>query len=88
MIVMATETPPPPPPAPEPAVLRNVPVRCRIPLWYRVEILRRRRSQDDVAMIEFIFATPGRWKRWDATHDTRHLDVFVVGPFIIAVGLQ
>ena len=90
--MVVTLNPPPSPsspaPPPAPAPLGKVQVRCRIPLWFRVEVVKRNRRTDEVVVIELIWGTRNRWARWTAEHDTTKLEAFAIGPFIVAVGLE
>ncbi|SIO60191.1 hypothetical protein SAMN05444166_6301 [Singulisphaera sp. GP187] len=62
--------------------------RSRIPLWFRVEVVKRNRLTDQLVIIELIWGTRSRWAQWIAEHDTRSLEAFTLGPFVVAVGLQ
>jgi hypothetical protein len=90
MVVTANPSPPPPspPPPPAPVPLGKVQVRCRIPLWFRVEVVKRNRRTGELVVIELIWGTRSRWSRWIAEHDAKALDAFAIGPFILAVGLE
>lgn len=90
--MIVTLNPPPPPPAPSPAPapapLDKVRVRCRIPLWFRVEVVKRNRLTDEIVVIELIWGTRNRWIQWAAEHETKRLEAFAIGPFVMAVGLE
>lgn len=86
-MVVVADAPPPSSPSPSPTPLGKVRVRCRIPLWFRAEVVRRSRITGAIVVIEVLWGTRSRWREWMLQHDTRRLDVFEVGPFVIAVGL-
>jgi hypothetical protein len=43
---------------------------------------------DEIVVIELIWGTRNRWVQWAAEHETKRLEAFAIGPFVMAVGLE
>jgi|GEM_PF-2417073 len=88
MITSVEPAPSSPSPPPAHGPLGKVRVRCRVPLWFRVEIIKRNRITGEIVVIELIWCSRNRWARWVEQHDCQSLEAFCIGPFVVAVGLE